>query len=435
MSFDIILPFLRPIAALIQDPTVSEVMVNPSGRVFIERAGLLEEVADVAVDERHLKVAVKNIARALGEDISEERPILDSRLPDGSRVAAVFPPCSIGGTTLTIRKFQTRFFTAEELVRSGTMPSSVLVRLRATIARRHNILISGGTSTGKKTLLNALAAFLPPTERVVVIEDTAELQIVRPTSSGSRRDGSSRICRQSRFGTCCGPRFGAARSRGARRGARRGGVRPAPGAQHRACRDAVHHSRELGRAGARAPGVLCGSERGRCARIRPSASRSATPFRCAASAAREGQQARHRAAPRSALRLGAGPLRDGPAVCRWRRAPGNGRRCGSRPRGQPDSRQVGGTLTRSDEESYGSARARQGFARSARRCAALTRPARFRVRALIGAVRDSGDGRHHGRQGAHAAYHRDDRSADAGVRPAGDDSTIDAWHGGHRHVR
>jgi pilus assembly protein CpaF len=107
MSFDIILPFLRPIAALIQDPTVSEVMVNPSGRVFIERAGLLEEVADVAVDERHLKVAVKNIARALGEDISEERPILDSRLPDGSRVAAVFPPCSIGGTTLTIRKFQT----------------------------------------------------------------------------------------------------------------------------------------------------------------------------------------------------------------------------------------------------------------------------------------------------------------------------------------
>jgi pilus assembly protein CpaF len=179
MSFDIILPFLRPIAALIQDPTISEVMVNPSGRVFIERAGLLEEVADVAVDERHLKVAVKNIARALGEDISEERPILDSRLPDGSRVAAVFPPCSIGGTTLTIRKFQTRFFTAEELVRSGTMPASVLVRLRTAIARRHNILISGGTSTGKTTLLNALAAFLPTAERVVVIEDTAELQIVR----------------------------------------------------------------------------------------------------------------------------------------------------------------------------------------------------------------------------------------------------------------
>jgi pilus assembly protein CpaF len=180
MSFDIILPFLRPIAALIQDPAVSEVMVNPSGRVFVERAGLVEEVPDVAVDERNLKVAVKNIARSLGEDISEERPILDSRLPDGSRVAAVFPPCSIGGTTLTIRKFQTRFFTAEELVRSGTMPASVLVRLRAAIARRHNILISGGTSTGKTTLLNALAAFLPTAERVVVIEDTAELQIVRP---------------------------------------------------------------------------------------------------------------------------------------------------------------------------------------------------------------------------------------------------------------
>jgi pilus assembly protein CpaF len=180
MSFDIILPFLRPIAHLIQDPDITEIMVNGSRRVFVEREGVLQEVDGVAVDERNLRVAVKNIARALGDDVSEERPILDSRLPDGSRVAAVFPPCSVGGTTLTIRKFQTRFFTAEELVRIGSIPPAVLVRVRDAIQKRQNILISGGTSTGKTTLLNALAAFVPPSDRVVVIEHTAELQINSP---------------------------------------------------------------------------------------------------------------------------------------------------------------------------------------------------------------------------------------------------------------
>ena len=180
MSFDVILPFLRPIAHLIQDPDVTEIMVNGSRRIFVERHGLIEAVDGVEIDERNLKVAVKNIARALGDDVSEEKPILDSRLPDGSRVAAVFPPCSVGGTTLTIRKFQTRFFTAEELVRIGTMTPEVLACVRAAIEKNENILISGGTSTGKTTLLNALAAFLPPNDRIVLIEDTAELQIDRP---------------------------------------------------------------------------------------------------------------------------------------------------------------------------------------------------------------------------------------------------------------
>jgi pilus assembly protein CpaF len=180
MSFDIILPFLRPIAHLIQDPDISEIMVNGSRRVFVERAGLMQEVPDIRLDERNLKVAVKNIARALGDDVSEEQPILDSRLPDGSRVAAVCPPCSLGGTTLTIRKFQTRFFTADELVRIATMTPDVLDTVRAAIAANQNILISGGTSTGKTTLLNALTAFLPVEERVVLIEDTAELQLDRP---------------------------------------------------------------------------------------------------------------------------------------------------------------------------------------------------------------------------------------------------------------
>jgi pilus assembly protein CpaF len=180
MSFEIILPFLRPIAHLIQDADVSEIMVNGSHRIFVERRGTVTEVADLRIDERNLKVAVRNIARALGDDISEERPVLDARLPDGSRVAAVFPPCSLGGTTLTIRKFQTHFFTAEELVRIGTLSPHVLASLVAAIHERRNILISGGTSTGKTTLLNALAAFMPKDDRVVVIEDTTELQIDKP---------------------------------------------------------------------------------------------------------------------------------------------------------------------------------------------------------------------------------------------------------------
>src|SRR6185295_12825383 len=108
MGFEVILPFLRPISGFIQDPTVSEIMVN-AGRVFIERDGLVQRVDGVTLAEKSLQIAVRNIARMLGDDVSEEQPILDARLPDGSRVAAVLPPCSLGGTTLTIRKFQARF--------------------------------------------------------------------------------------------------------------------------------------------------------------------------------------------------------------------------------------------------------------------------------------------------------------------------------------
>src|SRR6266480_576274 len=149
MSFDVILPFLRPIESLIQDPAISEIMVNGPSRVFIEREGQVEPVPGVSIPEKSLQVAVRNIARALGDEISEEKPLLDSRLPDGSRVAAVIPPCSVGGTTLTIRKFHSRFFTAEELVRIGTMTPDVLAYVREAIQKNENILISGGTSTGK----------------------------------------------------------------------------------------------------------------------------------------------------------------------------------------------------------------------------------------------------------------------------------------------
>ncbi|MGB7217312.1 MAG: ATPase, T2SS/T4P/T4SS family [Vicinamibacterales bacterium] len=180
MSFDVILPFLRPIAHLIEDPDITEIMVNGSRRVFIEREGRLHAVEGVQLDERNLRVAVKNIARALGDDVSDEQPILDARLPDGSRVAAIVPPCSVGGTTLTIRKFHARFFTPDELVRIGTITRQQVDVARTAIDVRHNILISGGTGTGKTTLLNALATFLPAADRLVLIEDTAELQLQAP---------------------------------------------------------------------------------------------------------------------------------------------------------------------------------------------------------------------------------------------------------------
>ena len=178
MSFDLILPFLRPIEHLIMDPSVSEIMVNGADRVFVERGGLVEPVElQAPLMERSLQVAIRNIARILGDEISEEKPLLDARLPDGSRVAAVFPPCAVQGTTLTIRKFHSRHFTTEELVRIGALPPEVLEYLRDGIARRLNILISGGTGTGKTTMLNALARFIDATDRIVLIEDTAEIQI------------------------------------------------------------------------------------------------------------------------------------------------------------------------------------------------------------------------------------------------------------------
>jgi pilus assembly protein CpaF len=116
------------------------------------------------------------IARNLGEDIGEERPLLDARLPDGSRVAAAFPPCSVGGVALTIRKFQRHLFTLDELCRVGTVSAKVSGVLREAVADHKNILISGGTGSGKTTLLNALMTLIDQRERLVLIEDTAELQ-------------------------------------------------------------------------------------------------------------------------------------------------------------------------------------------------------------------------------------------------------------------
>jgi pilus assembly protein CpaF len=176
-GFETILPFLKPIEHLILDDSVSEVMVNGPDRVFIERDGLVQQVPGIELGERSLTVAVKNIARRLGDDISESKPILDSRLPDGSRVAAVIPPCSLGGVTLTIRKFNSRHFEIEDLIRTGTLERALANRLEDYLLQRRNLLISGGTGTGKTTLLTALGKFIPADERILLIEDTAEIQL------------------------------------------------------------------------------------------------------------------------------------------------------------------------------------------------------------------------------------------------------------------
>jgi pilus assembly protein CpaF len=176
-GFELILPFLRPIQDLILDPDVSEIMVNGPDQIFVEKDGYIQAVPKVRLTPESLMVAVKNIARRLGDDISEAKPLLDSRLPDGSRVAAVIPPCSIQGVTLTIRKFNSHRFRMENLIDVGTLTEKTAKTLTQNVLDRKNVLICGGTGSGKTTLLNTLADFIPDNERIVLIEDTAEIQL------------------------------------------------------------------------------------------------------------------------------------------------------------------------------------------------------------------------------------------------------------------
>ena len=180
LGFETILPFLRPIEHLILDDSISEIMVNGAARVFVERAGVLQAVPDLTLSEKSLMIAVKNIARRLGDNISDDKPILDSRLPDGSRVAAVIPPCSIHGVTLTIRKFNSRHFSIHDLVACGSLTEEFASKLKSCVEARQNVLISGGTGTGKTTLLNTLGKFIPYTDRILLIEDTSEIQLDKP---------------------------------------------------------------------------------------------------------------------------------------------------------------------------------------------------------------------------------------------------------------
>jgi pilus assembly protein CpaF len=169
-----------PLEPLLADPTVSDILVNGPHQVYVERRGKLE-LTDVRFnDEAHLLNIIDRIVSAVGRRIDESSPMVDARLRDGSRVNAVIPPLAIDGPLLSIRRFAVELLTAEDLVRLGAMDENVSRVLQAVVRARLNIVVSGGTGAGKTTLLNILSSFIPADERVVTIEDSAELQLRQP---------------------------------------------------------------------------------------------------------------------------------------------------------------------------------------------------------------------------------------------------------------
>ena len=180
MSFDIIIPFLKPIEHLLMSETVSEIMVNPDASVWMEENGQKKLLPDVHFDEGALNAGLEVIANRFGKKLDADSPILNLRLPDGSRLAAIIPPIVNPAPLVTIRKFTSRNFGIDDLVRREMLTAEMAVALAERVRGGDNVLIAGGTGTGKTTLLNVLADFIPEDERIIVIEDTGELHIRKP---------------------------------------------------------------------------------------------------------------------------------------------------------------------------------------------------------------------------------------------------------------
>jgi pilus assembly protein CpaF len=168
-----------PIDRHLHDESVTEVMVNGPNRVFVERNGKIESTPTTFIDEAHLRRIIDKIVGQIGRRIDEATPMVDARLPDGSRVNAVVHPLAIGGPFLTVRKFATEPFTVEDLITFGTINAPVSEFLDACVRGRLNIVVSGGTGTGKTTTLNVLSSFIPTNERIVTVEDAKELQLAQ----------------------------------------------------------------------------------------------------------------------------------------------------------------------------------------------------------------------------------------------------------------
>jgi pilus assembly protein CpaF len=168
---------LGPLEPLIQDNEVSDILVNGSHQVYIERFGRLEETDVVFKDDAHLRQIIDRIVSRVGRRIDESSPMVDARLPDGSRVNAIIPPLALDGPVLSIRRFGIDPLRMEDLLELATVTPEMAVLFEGCVAAKLNILISGGTGAGKTTLLNILSSFIPQTERVVTIEDSAELQL------------------------------------------------------------------------------------------------------------------------------------------------------------------------------------------------------------------------------------------------------------------
>src|SRR6185436_1754351 len=166
---------LGPLEALLLDPEISDILVNRYDQIYIEKNGMLEPVDAVFKDDRHLMRIIERIVSTVGRRIDESSPMVDARLLDGSRVNAIIPPLSIDGPVLSIRRFRTDKLGGSDLVRSQSLTQPMLTFLKAAVAGRLNILVSGGTGAGKTTLLNILSSFISDRERIVTIEDAAEL--------------------------------------------------------------------------------------------------------------------------------------------------------------------------------------------------------------------------------------------------------------------
>ena len=180
MSYELILPFLRPIEPLLLDDSISEIMGNPDASWWYERDGIMRREASVSFDADRLRTGLEVIANQLGKKLDEDNPVLHAQLPDGSRLAAVIPPVVRPSPALTIRKFPSRHFTIDDLIARGTLTRPLAEFLAEQIVAGKTLLISGGTSTGKTTVLRVLANAIPDDQRIVVIEDTSELHLQKP---------------------------------------------------------------------------------------------------------------------------------------------------------------------------------------------------------------------------------------------------------------
>ena len=168
---------LGPIEPLLKDPTITDILINGYSKVFVERYGVLEPTNVRFKDERHLLRIIQKIVSAIGRRIDESAPLVDARLADGSRVNAIIPPLAIDGASMSIRKFARVPISMDRLIEIGSVPAQVSEVLKAVVKARRNVLISGGTGSGKTTMLNAMSAFVDNRERIVTIEDSAELQL------------------------------------------------------------------------------------------------------------------------------------------------------------------------------------------------------------------------------------------------------------------
>ena len=171
---------LGPLDSLLADPTVSDILVNNFNEVYVERRGVLEKVGVSFNDDAHLMRIINKIVAATGRRIDESSPMVDTRLTDGSRINAIIPPLSVRGPALSIRRFAIVPFTIESLVSNGTLSEAMARFVQSTVRAKINMLIVGGTGSGKTTLLNALSGFIPHKERIITIEDAAELRLQQP---------------------------------------------------------------------------------------------------------------------------------------------------------------------------------------------------------------------------------------------------------------